>query len=60
LSLGYQFGLIGRRQIVLSSLLLLMWSGGMILVADLNLPRSGQIAADVAPLIAVIEGFRSK
>jgi hypothetical protein len=59
-ALGYQFGLIGRRQIVLSSLLLLMWSGGMLLVVDLNLPRSGQIETDVAPLISTIQGFRSK
>jgi hypothetical protein len=57
-ALGYQFGLAGKRQIVLSSLLLLMWSGGMLLVVDLNLPRTGHIAADVAPLDWTIQGFQ--
>jgi hypothetical protein len=59
-ALGYQFGLAGKRQIVLSSLLLLMWSGGMLLVVDLNLPRTGHIAADVAPLDWTIQGFQPK
>ncbi len=59
-ALGYQFGIAGRRQVVLSSLLWLMWSGGMLLVVDLNLPRTGHIAADVAPLVWTIQGFRPK
>ena len=56
-ALGYQFGLAGRRQVVLSLLLLLMWSGGMLLIVDLNQPRMGNIKADVAPLVWTIQGF---
>jgi len=41
----------------LSSLLLLMWSGGMLLIVDLSLPRAGNVKADVAPLVWTIEGF---
>jgi hypothetical protein len=59
-ALGYQFGLAGKRQMVLSLLLLLMWSGGMLLVVDLNLPRLGSIAVDVAPLTWTIQGFPPK
>jgi len=56
-ALGYQFGLAGRRQVVLSSLLLLMWSGGMLLIVDLNHPRVGNIRPDAAPLVWTIQGF---
>jgi hypothetical protein len=48
---------VGRCQVVLSSLLLLMWSGGMLLIVDLSLPRAGNVKADVAPLVWTIEGF---
>lgn len=58
--LGYQFGLAGRRQVVLSSLLLLMWSGGMLLIVDLNQPRVGNIRADTAPLVWTIQGFSQR
>jgi hypothetical protein len=59
-ALGYEFGLIGKRQIVLTSLLLIMWSGGMLLIVDLNQPRIGRVRADPAPLIWVIQGFSPK
>ena len=59
-ALGYQFGLAGRRQVVLSSLLLLMWSGAMLLIVDLNQPRIGNIRADAMPLIWTIQGFDQK
>ena len=59
-ALSYQFGLIGQRQIVLSALLLLMWSGGMLLIVDLNQPRMGNLKADAAPLIWVTEGIGAK
>lgn len=59
-ALGYQFGLTGNRQIVLSSLLLLMWTGAMVLIADLNWPRMGHLRAEVAPLEWTIQGFEPK
>ena len=49
-ALGFQMGLAGARQPVLSSLLLLMWTGGMVMTVDLNRPRLGNIRVDSAPL----------
>ena len=59
-ALGYQFGLAGKRQVVLSSLLLLMWSGGMLLIVDLSEPRRGDIRVDAEPLVWTIQGFGQK
>ena len=56
-ALGDRFGLIGKRQIVLTSLLLIMWSGGLLLIIDLNQPRIGRVRVDPAPLIWVIQEF---
>jgi len=61
-AVGYQSGLAGSRQLILSSLLLMMWSGGMILIVDLNHPRVGHVRVDPEPLVWVIQSFgpRSK
>jgi hypothetical protein len=59
-ALGYQFGLAGKRQVILSSLLLLMWSGGMLLIVDLSQPRLGGIRVDSEPLVWTIQGFGQK
>jgi hypothetical protein len=59
-ALGYQFGLSGKRQAVLSSLLLVMWSGGMMLMIELSQPRMGDIRVDAEPLVWVIQGFSEK
>ena len=59
-ALGYQFGLSGKRQLVLSSLLLAMWSGGMMLMIELSQPRMGDIRVDAEPLVWVIQGFSEK
>jgi hypothetical protein len=56
-AMGYQFGLTGARHLVLVSLLLTMWTGGMVLIADLNRPRLGAIRVDPAPLVWTIQGF---
>ncbi len=56
-SLGYQMGLAGRRQIVLSLLLIAMLSGGMMLIIDFNRPRDGLTRVDTAPLVWTIQGF---
>ena len=56
-ALGYQLGLTGVRYPVLVSLLLVMWTGGMVLITDLNRPRLGSIRIDPAPLVWTIEGF---
>jgi len=56
-AMGYQFGLTGARHPVLVALLLAMWTGGMMLIVDLNRPRLGAIRVDPAPLIWTIHGF---
>jgi hypothetical protein len=58
--LGYQFGLAENRQVVLSLLLLLMWSGGMLLIVELSQPRMGDIRVDAGPLLWVVQGFGQK
>jgi hypothetical protein len=56
-AMGYHFGASGSRHIVLTSLLLVMWAGGMSLIADLNRPRIGAIRVDPAPLLWVLREF---
>jgi hypothetical protein len=49
-AMGYETGLRGARQPVLTSLLLVMWAGGMVMTVDLNRPRLGAIRVDARPL----------
>jgi hypothetical protein len=56
-AMGYHLGVSGSRQVVLTSLLLVMWAGGMVLIADLNRPRIGAIRVDPAPLRWILEDF---
>ena len=56
-AMGYHSGVSGSRQIVLTSLLLVMWAGGMVLVADLNRPRIGSVRVDPAPLAWIVQDF---
>jgi len=56
-AMGYHLGAAGSRQVVLTSLLLVMWAGGLVLIADLNRPRIGSIRVDPAPLVWTIQNF---
>jgi hypothetical protein len=56
-ALGYHLSASGSRHIVLTSLLLVMWAGGIVLIADLNRPRIGAIRVDPAPLRGPIDDF---
>jgi len=56
-AMGYELGLGGIRQPVLSSLLLIMWTGGLVMTVDLELPRRGDIRVETAPLEWVIDSF---
>jgi hypothetical protein len=49
-AMGFQLGLVGHRQPVLSSLLLAMWVGGMVLAVDLSRPRLGAIRVETDPI----------
>jgi hypothetical protein len=56
-ALGYHLSASGSRHIVLTSLLLVMWAGGIVLIADLNRPRIGEIRVDPSPLMWTIDDF---
>jgi hypothetical protein len=58
-SAGMQLGLGPERHLVMSGLLMLMWTGGMLLIADLSRPRQGAIMLDPAPLVWTLQGFGS-
>jgi hypothetical protein len=49
-AMGYETGLRGARQPVLTSLLLVMWAGGIVITVDLSQPRLGAIPMDARPL----------
>jgi hypothetical protein len=46
--IGYQFGLRGKRHLVLSTVLLLAWTGSLTLIADLSSPRVGDLRTSPA------------
>lgn len=54
-AMGFQMGVGGQRQPVLTSLLLLMWTGGMVMTFDFNQARLGNIPVDSSPLRWTIE-----
>jgi hypothetical protein len=56
-ALGYHLSASGRRHLVLTSLLLVMWAGCIVLIVDLDRPRIGAIRVDPAPLKWTIDDF---
>jgi len=56
-ALGFQIGLSGHRPLMLMALMLAMWTGGLLLIVDLNRPRIGMMRVNPAPLVWTIEGF---
>lgn len=54
-AMGYETGLRGPRQPVLTSLLLVMWAGGMVMTIDLNQARLGAIHVDARPLEWILQ-----
>jgi len=56
-ALGFQIGVSGHRPLILMALMLMMWTGGLLLIVDLNRPRIGMIQVNPAPLVWTIEGF---
>jgi hypothetical protein len=49
-AMGYEMGLRSGRQTVLTSLLILMWTGAIVITLDLNRPRMGEARPNPAPL----------
>jgi hypothetical protein len=58
-ALGFQIGVSGPRPLLLLGLMLVMWTGGLLLIVDLNRPRAGLIHVDPAPLVWTLQGFGS-
>ncbi len=58
-AMGYLIGLSGVSQPVLTSLLLIMWSGGLAMTVDLERPRLGDIRVETTPLEWTIQGMES-
>jgi len=56
-ALGFQIGVSGHRPLMLMALMLMMCTGGLLLITDLNRPRIGMIRVNPAPLVWTIEGF---
>jgi hypothetical protein len=54
---GFNFGLGGYRQPIVTTLLLVFWSSGLVLIVDMNDPLRGAVVVDPAPMIWTIEGF---
>jgi hypothetical protein len=49
-AMGFEMGLRGRLQLVLTALLLLMWTGAIVITLDLIRPRLGQARPDAHTL----------
>jgi hypothetical protein len=56
-AVGYGFGLVGSRQLVLSMLLLGVWTLAIVLIIDIDRPQSGEVRIDPAPLVWTLQGF---
>ncbi len=56
-AVGYGFGLVGSRQMVLSVLLLGVWTLAIVLIVDIDRPQSGEVRIDPAPLVWTLQGF---
>jgi len=58
-AVGFGFGIVGNRQVILSLLLLAVWALAIVLIIDIDRPQSGGVRIDPAPLIWTLQGFGS-
>lgn len=57
-TIGYQFGLKRLGSPVLAVLLIMVWTGAMVLVVDLATARFGMVLPDSAPYHWTLDGFQ--
>ena len=57
LVMGYHFAMTGRRQFLLSSLLIAMWAGAVVLIVDINRPGQGWVRVGAKPILGTVAGF---
>lgn len=58
MAMGYQYGLTGVRHAGIALLLLMMWTGALLLIADFSNPREGALRLTTAPLVWAVDGMR--
>jgi hypothetical protein len=58
-AMGFEMGQRNARQVVLTTLLLVMWSGAMVITVDFNRPRAGLVRVDSSPLDWTLHEIRS-
>ena len=56
-AIGYGFGAVGGRQVVMSILFLFIWTIAIALIVDIDRPRSGSIRVGTTPLVWTLQGF---
>ena len=56
-AIGYGFGVVGGRQVVMSVLFLFIWTISIALIVDIDRPRSGGIRVGTTPLVWTLQGF---
>lgn len=56
-AMGYHFGSTGFRQLVMSTLLLVLWASALVLIVDINRPRQGTVTISHEPIVWTLEGF---
>lgn len=57
-ALGYHLGMLGSRQPAMSTLLIVMWVGSMVLIVDINRAGQGFVEVSADPLIWTLEQMR--
>lgn len=56
-AMGYHFGSTGFRQLIMSTLLLVLWASALVLIVDINRPRQGTVTISPAPIEWTLQGF---
>jgi hypothetical protein len=56
-AMGYQFGIHGHRQLVVTMLLLATWTLALALVLDIDSAGQGSVRVSPAPMIWTLEGW---
>ena len=56
-AIGYGFGIVGGRQVVMSVVFLFIWTISIALIVDIDRPRSGGIKVGTTPLVWTLQGF---
>jgi hypothetical protein len=53
----YHFGSTGFRQMIMSSLLLVLWASALVLIVDIHRPRQGTVAISRGPIAWALESL---